>query len=241
MSDVKIQKASELGDIQYITTGIKELDKIVQFPKGRVTEIYGLQNVGKTSLTLKAISGMQKENLKVLFIDVENALNVDWANTLGVDLEKLDVANAIFVEDVSDLVMEQCSKYDAIIVDSLAAMIPAKEQEGRPGDAHVGLKARLMGQFMRRAIKPIYDSGCALIFINQLRENLDMFSSKYTTPGGMAVKFAASLRIELKTTSKDRITRKGERVGHHVNATITKSKVGKPHQTTKFKLVYEGE
>lgn len=238
---IKITTADKLGDIEYITTGIKEIDEVVKLPIKRVTEIYGLQSVGKTTFALFAIAGMQKQGLKILFIDVENSINLEWANGLGVDLKKLHVATPVYVEEVSDIVIDNVANYDCIIVDSVAAMVPLKEQEGQPGDAHVGLKARLMGQFMRRLTGPLSQSKCAVVFINQLRENIDLFSAPYSTPGGMALRYQASLRLELKTTSKDRVMSGGERSGHWVTATVTKSKVGKPHQTARFKLSYENK
>jgi recombination protein RecA len=244
-------KASELEKIEFITTGIPELDAILQptgtkapggFPVGRVTEIYGLQGVGKTSLTLMSIAGLQKAGKKVLFIDVENALNTTRAMEFGVDLENLTVSNEVTVEGVGETVEAYASAFDVIVVDSLAAMVPAAEYEGDAGEAHMGLKARLMGQFMRKSVKRIADEKCALIFINQVRESLEMFSAKYFTPGGKAVPFATSLRIELKTLSKDKLekTVKGtkSRVGQKVTATVTKTKVSKPYATAQFDLFY---
>lgn len=234
----KLRRASDMPEIEYVTTGFPELDEIVKFPRKRITEIYGLQAVGKTSLTLKSIAGLTQSKEKTLFIDVENSFNAERAKDLGVDLEKLDIIEVSLVEEVSEVIMENLNKYDAIVVDSVAAMVPRAEYEGMAGDANIGLKARLMGQMMRRIIGPLGKSRCALIFINQLRESLDAYGLKYSTPGGMALKFAASVRIELKTTSKDRIIKDGERSGHWIVAEVTKSKVGKPHQTARFKLLY---
>lgn len=238
----KLVFASDLPAIEYVTTGIPELDKLVKFPRQRITEIFGLQSVGKTTLTLMSIAGLTQNGQKTLFIDCENGFNADRAKDLGVDLTKLAVITESIFEDVSDIILENIHDFDAIVVDSVAAMVPRAEFEGEAGDAVIGLKARLMGQLMRKVNDPLYKSRCALIFINQLRENLEMFTAKYSTPGGMALKFAASLRIELKTTSKDRImkTVKGEQVraGHWITATVEKSKVGKPHQSAKFQLLY---
>lgn len=246
-----LKMASELEHVSFTTSGIPELDEVLKpdgskkpggFPIGRVTEIYGLEGVGKTSLTLQAIAGMQKSGKKVLFIDVENALNVDRAKQFGVDLTKLAVSTEVTVEDISDLITGYMDQFDLIVVDSLAAMIPKAEYEGEPGESHMGLKARQMGQMMRKIAKPLADNHCALIFINQQRENLEMFSAKYTTPGGKAVPYATSLRIELKAPKKDKIekTTAGtkERVGHWITAVVTKSKVGKPYVEAKFKLLY---
>lgn len=246
-----LKMASELEKVSFTTTGIDELDIVLKpqqsktpggFPVGRVTEIYGLEGVGKTSLTLQAIAGMQKKNKKVLFIDVENALNIDRAKQFGVDLEKLAVSTEVTVEDITDIIMGYMDQFDLIVVDSLAAMIPRAEYEGEPGEAHMGLKARQMGQMMRKVAKPLADCKCALIFINQQRENLEMFAAKYRTPGGKAVPFATSLRIELKAPNRDKIetTKAGvkTRTGHWITAVVTKSKVGKPYVEAKFQLLY---
>lgn len=185
---------------------------------------------------------MTQAGKKVLLIDVENALDPERAEKLGVNLEKFDAATTTNLEEIDQIILDNLNDYDAIMVDSVAAMIPLAEEEGVSGDAHVGLKARRMGQMMRRVTAPLAKSECALVFINQLRENLEMFSAKYSTPGGIALKYHAALRIELKTTSKDRMykTIKGEktRVGHVVSAEITKSKVCKPYQTAQFKVTY---
>ena len=243
--------ASELGEVEFVTTGIKELDDIIKpknskkpggFPVGRIVEIYGLEGVGKTSLTLSAIAGMQKAKKKVLFIDVENALNPSWAKEFGVDLEQLALSTEVTVEGITELVIGYLADFDAIVVDSLAAMIPRAEYEGEAGEAHMGLKARLMGSFMRKVPGLLATSKCSLIFINQQRENLEMFTAKYTTPGGKAVPFATSLRIELKSTKKDKIevTKDGvkSQPGKWITAHIEKSKVSTPHVEARFKLLY---
>ena len=240
----KLMRASEMTPLEFVSTGIPELDKIVQgYPLGRVTEIYGMEGVGKTSITLMSIAGMQKAGKKVLFCDVENALNPIRAAEFGVDLKELFVTTEVTIEAISDLVIGYAKDFDAVIVDSLAAMVPADEFEGDAGEAHMGLKARRMGQFMRKAIKVISESNTALIFINQQRESLEMFSAKYYTPGGKAVPFATSLRIELtspKSKGKIEKTVKGvkTRVGQKVWAKVIKSKVSKPYTTAEFDIMY---
>lgn len=239
-----LMRASEMTPLEFVSTGIPALDKIVQgYPLGRVTEIYGMEGVGKTSITLMSIAGMQKAGKKVLFCDVENALNPIRAAEFGVDLKELFVTTEVTIEAISDLVIGYAKDFDAVIVDSLAAMVPADEFEGDAGEAHMGLKARRMGQFMRKAIKVISESNTALIFINQQRESLEMFSAKYYTPGGKAVPFATSLRIELtspKSKGKIEKTVKGvkTRVGQKVWAKVIKSKVSKPYTTAEFDILY---
>lgn len=242
MAEKKLMKASELPEIEFITTGFPEVDEIVKFPKGRIVEIFGLQSVGKTTLTMISIAGMTKAGLKCLFIDVENTFNKEWATRLGVDLDKLFVSNESILEEIVTIVKDNVDKFDVIVIDSVAAMIPRAEDEGKSGESFMGLKARLMNQFMRMITAKLSKAGTTLIFINQLRENMEMFAAKYQTPGGLGLKFAASLRLELKTTSKDRIERtvKGVKtqVGHKVTVSVVKSKVGKPKQSTQFEVIY---
>jgi len=244
--------ASELAPVSFITTGIPEIDAAIKpkkskdlggFPRGRVSEVYGMEGVGKTSLTLQAIAGMQKAGLKALFIDTENALNVDRAEEFGVDLKTLAVSTEAIVERVIDVVLGYMTSYDVIVIDSLAAMVPAAEFDEagleESGGAFMGLKARMMGQFMRKVIKPLADSKCALVFVNQERMNLQPFGKKTFTPGGKAVPYATSLRIELKSNrSADRIMSDKAQTGQWVTAHIQKSKVGVPHVETKFKILY---
>lgn len=248
--------ASEIAPVSFITTGIPEIDAAIKpkkskdvggFPRGRVSEVYGMEGVGKTSVTLQSIAGMQKAGLKALFIDTENALNVDRAEELGVDLKKLAVSTEAVAEKVIDIVLGYIEQFDVIVIDSLAGMVASAEfdEEGLEdsGGAFMGLKARIMGQFMRKVVKPLNDSKCALIFINQERMNLQPFGKKTFTPGGKAVPYATSLRIELKSNRvADYITKttNGEtkRIGQWITAHIQKSKVGVPHVETKFKLLY---
>lgn len=248
--------ASELAPVSFITTGIPEIDEAIKpkkskdvggFPRGRVSEVYGMEGVGKTSLTLQSIAGMQKVGLRALFIDTENALNVDRAEELGVNLKTLAVSTEAIAEKVIDLVLAYVTEFDVIVIDSLAGMVAAAEFDEagleESGGAYMGLKARVMGQFMRKVVKPLADSNCALIFINQERMNLQPFGKKTFTPGGKAVPYATSLRIELKSNrSADRIESTAGGVKHQsgqwITAHIQKSKVGVPHVEAKFKLLY---
>jgi len=235
--------ASEMAPIEFITSGIPELDAVCKgFPVGKISEIYGLEGVGKTSVTLQSIAGMQKVKKKVLFIDVENALNVERAQFYGIDTTKLAVSTEPTIEGISDLITAYMGAYDAIVVDSVAAMVPMAEYEGEAGEAHMGLKARQMGQLMRKVVAKLTEAKCALIFINQQRFDLQPFSAKFYTPGGKAIPFAAMLRIELKSPQKDKIesTVKGEkkRTGKWVTATVIKSKIGTPYVEARFKLLY---
>lgn len=239
----KLQMASDIEPLEFVTSGLGDLDKLVGgFPRRRITELYGLQGVGKTTLTLMTIAALTKSGAKTLFVDCENAFNPARAAELGVDTSKLAVADNSMLEEVHDILMGELKNFDAIIVDSVAAMVPRVEIEGEAGDANVGLKARLMGQLVRKANNELAHSHCALIFINQLRESMDMFAPKYSTTGGNALRFFSSLRIELITTAKDRIekTSKGEktRVGHWVTGRIIKSRMSKPYTEFRFPITY---
>lgn len=248
--------ASELAPVSFITTGIAEIDEALRplkskapggFPRGRVTEIYGMEGVGKTSVTLQSIAGMQKAGKKALFIDTENALNVDRAKHFGVDLKTLAVSTEAVAEKIIDIVLGYIDQFDVIVIDSLAGMVAAAEFDEagleESGGSFMGVKARIMGQFMRKVVKPLADSGCALVFINQERMNLQPFGKKTFTPGGKAVPYATSLRIELKSNrAVDRITKttggQTTQTGQWITAHIQKTKVGTPHVETKFKLLY---
>lgn len=235
--------ASELEPLEFIPTGLGELDKLAGgFPRSRISELYGLQGVGKTTLTIMAIAAATKAGMKTLFVDCENAFNPIRAKELGVDPTKLAIVSNSMLEEVHDILLGEIRNFDMIIVDSVAAMVPRAEIEGEAGDANVGLKARLMGQLIRKVNAELKDSKCALVFINQLRESMEMFAPKYSTTGGNALRFFASLRIELITTAKDRIekTVKGEkrRLGHKVTARIIKSRMSKPYVSVSFDVMY---
>lgn len=238
-----LEMANSIKPLEFVPTGLGDLDKLTGgFPRSRISELYGLQGVGKTTLTLMSIAAATKAGLKTLFIDCENAFNPIRAEELGIDTSKLAIATNSMLEEVHDILMGEIKNFDLIIVDSVAAMVPRAEIEGEAGDANVGLKARLMGQLIRKANAELANSQCALVFINQLRESMEMFAPKFSTTGGNALRFFASLRIELSTTAKDRIekTKSGvkERIGHRVTAKIIKSRMSKPFTAVSFEVIY---
>lgn len=238
-----LMMASDLPPLEFVPTGLGDFDKLAGgFPRSRITELYGLQGVGKTTLTLMSIAEATKAGLKTLFIDCENAFNPVRAAELGIDPKKLAVMPISMLEEVSEVLLGEINTFDLIIVDSVAAMVPRAEIEGDAGDANVGLKARLMGQLIRKVNAALQNSKCAVVFINQLRESMEMFAPKYSTTGGNALRFFASLRVELITTAKDRLekTVKGEKVryGHKVTARIIKSRMCKPYEQVTFDLLY---
>lgn len=235
--------ASDLPKLEFVPSGLGELDELTGgFPRARITELYGLQGVGKTALSQMAIAAATRAGCKTLFIDCENAFNPVRAKELGVDPTKLAIVSKSMLEEVHDIIIGELANFDLIVIDSVAAMVPRAEIEGEAGDANVGLKARLMGQLVRKANVELSKSKCALVFVNQLRESMEMFAPKYSTTGGNALRFFSSLRIELITTAKDRIekTKNGQkvRIGHRVTARIIKSRMCKPYESVSFEIIY---
>jgi recombination protein RecA len=232
---IKLQRLSDLAKVKFVTSGIPEIDELTGgFPRGRITEVYGKTGVGKTSLMSMCIAELSKKH-KVLFIDAENALNKDRFVEMGGNADKVSVTTEYVLENVADIVIDSIGKFDVIVVDSVAALTAKTEYEGETGAANIGIKAKLMHQWMRRIIGKLGKSKCALVFINQLRDSLDMYTPAYTT-GGSAIDYASSLRIQLSNNKSDRTTSGGEFNGTWVHVEITKSKVSKPYAKTKFKL-----
>lgn len=231
-----IKPLSEYGELQFITSGIEEIDTITKFPRGRITEIFGLQGVGKSELVQTCLTNMSKEG-KVLYIDAENALNPTRLLAKGGVAKNIIVSDMCILEDVAKLTVDSINKYDVIVVDSIATLVTKSEAEGETGDQFVGLKARLMGQWMRKLIGPLGKSKCAVVFINQLREGMSMYTPTFK-PGGKALPYASSLSLHLTANKSDRIVKDGVAVGHWVNVEFTKSRVCPPYQKTRFKLIY---
>lgn len=237
LEGLPIKRLSELGDIQFVTSGVPEIDAITGgFPRARITEVYGKTGVGKTTLMTKCLSVMSRLE-KVLYIDAENALNKNRVVELGGDLSKIDVSTEYILEHVIDLVLSSISGYDIIVVDSIAGLIPKTESEGETGAANIGVKAKLIHQWMRKLVGVLGKNNCAVVFVNQLRESPDMFTPPFTT-GGLGIPYSASLRLQLASNKSDRITKDKAFIGHWVHVEITKSKVCSPYQKTKFKLLY---
>lgn len=231
-----IKSLADYGDIEFVTSGIKEIDEITQFPRGRIIEIFGLQGVGKSELVQMCLTNMSKEG-KVLYIDAENALNPSRLLAKGGVAKNIIISDMCILEDVAKLTVDSVNKYDVIVVDSVATLVTKAEAEGETGDQFVGLKARLMGQWMRKLIGPLGKSKCAIVFINQIREGMSMFTPTFK-PGGKALPYASSLSLHLSANKSDRIVKDGVAVGHWVNVELTKSRVCAPYQKTRFKLMY---
>lgn len=235
----QIKSMEEYPPIEFVTSGVPEVDALYGgYPRGRITEVYGKKSVGKSTLMMLMLAALSKKD-KVLYIDAENAINVPRLIELGADPANIDFSTVSVLEDIGQIILDNISKYDVIILDSVAGTITRTEMQAEVGDHVVGVKGKVMNSiFSRRLPELLAKTHCALILINQLRDSFSMYGEPVYTPGGKAIEYAASLRIQLNTISKDKIIKEGEQIGHWVQVDVTKSKVGKPHLKTKFKLLY---